>query len=81
MIVDGKLTEDVWLTVAPVKDFFRTEPRQGVKYVYETAVRVVYDKRSIYFGVFCDDSVGRKGIRVQDFGRDFNYYQNDLFGI
>lgn len=55
------------------------EPRQGGKYLYETEVRVLFDKRNLYFGVFCKDSVGRKGIRVQDYRRDFIYGDNDVF--
>lgn len=81
ILIDGKLTERPWSLAIPVDSFFRTEPRQGGKYLYQTQVRILYDKRSIYFGVFCKDSVGRKGTRVQDYSRDFNYYENDLFGI
>lgn len=79
--LDGKLSEGVWSTAPVVNNFFRTEPRQGGSYRYHTFVRVLYDKRNLYFGVFCKDSIGRKGMRVQDYIRDFNYYENDLFGI
>lgn len=79
--IDGRLSEEAWSTVKPVKDFFRTEPRQGGKYAYKTEVKVLYDKRNLYFGVFCEDSVGRKGLRVQDFSRDFDSFENDLFGV
>jgi hypothetical protein len=79
--IDGKLTEIAWATAPAVKDFFRTEPRQGGSYRYQTSVQVLYDKRHIYFGVFCKDSVGRKGMRVQDYQRDFSYFENDLFGV
>ncbi len=79
--LDGRLTEPAWSKAPVVKDFFRTEPRQGGSYRYETFVQVLYDKRNLYFGVFCKDSVGRKGMRVQDYQRDFNYFENDLFGV
>jgi hypothetical protein len=81
IFVDGRLTEDAWSNAPVVKDFFRTEPRQGGSYRYKTFVQVLYDKRNLYFGVFCKDSVGRKGIRVQDYSRDFNHFENDMFGI
>jgi hypothetical protein len=81
ILIDGKLTEEAWLYAIPVDSFFRTEPRQGGKYLYQTQVRVLFDKRNIYFGVFCKDRVGRRGTRVQDYSRDFTYYENDLFGI
>ncbi|MBX2915808.1 MAG: carbohydrate binding family 9 domain-containing protein [Cyclobacteriaceae bacterium] len=77
--LDGKLSESSWQLAEVVKDFFRMEPRQGGKYLYETEVRVLFDKRNLYFGVFCKDSVGRKGIRVQDYRRDFIYGDNDVF--
>jgi hypothetical protein len=76
--VDGKLNEEVWMNALPVSDFFMMEPRQGAKYNYQTEVRVVYDKKNIYFGVFCKDSTGRKNIRVQDLRRDFIYGENDV---
>jgi len=77
--LDGKLTEQPWANAEIVKDFFRMEPRQDGKYFYETLVRVLYDKKNLYFGIFCKDSLGRKGIRVQDYRRDFTYGENDVF--
>lgn len=77
--LDGRLTEADWQRAEPVSDFFRMEPRQGGKYLYETTVKVLFDKKNIYFGIFAKDSLGRKGIRVQDFRRDFEYGENDVF--
>ncbi|MFY7652711.1 MAG: DUF5916 domain-containing protein [Chitinophagaceae bacterium] len=79
IMIDGKLTEDVWKKAAKTNRFFRMEPRQGGKYLYETYVQVVFDKINIYFGVFCKDSLGKKGVRVQDLRRDFSYGENDVF--
>ena len=67
---------------APIThDFFRVEPRQGGNYLYKTEVRVLYDDKNLYFGVFCKDSLGKKGVRVQDFRRDYSFNQNDGFWI
>jgi hypothetical protein len=79
MAIDGKLTEAVWQRAPVVSDFFRIEPRQGGEYQYKTRVQVAFDKRNLYFGVFCKDSLGKKGVRVQDFRRDFNFGENDIF--
>lgn len=79
IITDGKLNETIWQQAPIIKDFFRMEPRQGGKYLYETSVQIVFDKKNIYFGVFCKDSLGRKGVRVQDLRRDFIYGENDIF--
>lgn len=79
--IDGKLDEQDWRSLEPLADFFRKEPRQGGKYLYETEVKVLFDAKNLYFGVFCKDSLGRKGIRVQDLRRDFSWGENDIFGI
>lgn len=81
IMIDGKLDEASWQQAKPVTDFFRMEPRQGGDYKYQTSVRVLFDKRNLYVGVFCADSMGRKGVRVQDLRRDFTWGENDIFGI
>lgn len=77
--VDGKLLESVWQKAPLVDDFFRMEPRQGGKYQYETKVRLLFDEKNLYVGVFCEDSLGKEGVRVQDLRRDFIYGENDIF--
>ncbi|MEL6696966.1 MAG: DUF5916 domain-containing protein [Bacteroidota bacterium] len=79
--VDGTLDEADWQRALPVKDFFRTEPRQGGDIRYQTQVRFLYDEKNIYVGAFCQDSTGLKGIRVQDLRRDFSWGENDIFGV
>lgn len=79
--IDGRLNEPCWQQATTTYQFFRVEPRQGGAYRYETVVKTVYDKKQLYFGVFCKDSIGRKGIRVQDLRRDFAFGENDLFMI
>lgn len=79
--IDGKLSETDWQQAQPVRGFFRMEPRQGGKVSYETTVRLLFDERNLYFGIFCKDSLGRRGIRVQDYRRDFEYGDNDIFYI
>lgn len=79
--IDGRLTEEVWQRAPVIHDFFRMEPRQGGPVQYPTRVQVVFDKRNLYFGVFCADSSGISGIRVQDLRRDFVYGENDAVFI
>jgi len=79
--IDGKLTESDWQNAQAVTDFFRMEPRQGGKYLYDTQVKVLYDQKNIYIGAFCKDSLGRKGVRVQDLRRDFSFGDNDIFFV
>jgi len=81
LTVDGKLDEADWNLATPVSDFFRIEPRQGGAIRYETEVKFLYDEKYLYIGAFCKDSVGLKGIRVQDLRRDFSWGENDIFGV
>lgn len=81
IVVDGQLNEIDWQAAPVTSDFFRIEPRQGGDYRYQTFVKVLFDDKHLYFGVFAEDSLGRKGIRVQDLRRDFSWGENDIFGI
>lgn len=79
--IDGKLDEVDWDKATAVSDFFRREPRQGGPIKYETKVKFLYDDKFLYVGAFCKDSVGLKGVRVQDLRRDFSWGENDIFGV
>ncbi|WP_103071842.1 DUF5916 domain-containing protein [Aquimarina sediminis] len=79
--IDGKLTEKDWEEASVTTDFFRMEPRQGGTYRYKTEVRILFDDKQLYVGVFCKDSLGKKGVRVQDLRRDFSDGENDIFSI
>ncbi|WKN44162.1 DUF5916 domain-containing protein [Tunicatimonas pelagia] len=79
--VDGKLNEAAWQNASVIQDFFRMEPRQGGAYRYPTQVRLLFDEKNLYVGAFCYDSLGKAGRRVQDLRRDFEYGENDIFGI
>lgn len=79
--VDGRLDELVWQGGMAADDFFRREPRQGGPIRYETKVKFLYDDKNLYIGAWCTDSVGLKGIRVQDLRRDFSWGNNDIFGV
>ena len=81
ILIDGKLNEDDWINATPLSNFLQVEPFQGLKPKYNTIVKVLYDKNFLYISAVCYDSIGKKGIRVQDFRRDFDYFENDLFGI
>lgn len=81
VVADGKLDEAIWQTAPVISDFFRIEPRQGGKYLYETRVQIVYDDKNLYVGAFCRDSLGKSGTRVQDMRRDFAWGENDIFYV
>jgi len=77
--IDGKLDEIDWQSAEEVSNFFKIEPRQGGKYLYDTKVKLLYDDKHLYIGAFCKDSLGKEGIRVQDLRRDFSWGENDIF--
>ncbi|MEM9686916.1 MAG: DUF5916 domain-containing protein [Bacteroidota bacterium] len=79
--IDGQLDEAAWNTADEISDFFRIEPKQGGQYKYATFVKLLYDDKNLYVGVFCADSLGKKGVRIQDLRRDFEQTENDVFGI
>ncbi len=81
IVLDGKLNEAGWQTANIVTHFKQVEPFQGEASDYATIVKILFDKKNLYIGAFCKDTAGKKGVRVQDFRRDFDYFSNDLFGV
>lgn len=79
--IDGRLQESDWAQAPVITDFFRREPRQGGKINFPTEVRFLYDNKNLYIGAICKDSLGIKGIRVQDLRRDFAWGENDILGV
>ncbi len=79
--LDGKLSEADWKLAKPITNFVQVEPYQGEPSNFNTVVKILFDKKNLYIGAFCKDTAGKKGIRVQDFRRDFSYFKNDLFGV
>jgi len=79
--IDGKLDEPDWEKATPITNFFRVEPVQGGDIKNPTSVSILYDDQNLYFGVFAADSLGKKGVRIQNLRRDFNNDENDVFGI
>ncbi|GMQ31307.1 carbohydrate binding family 9 domain-containing protein [Algoriphagus confluentis] len=77
--LDGKLDEEDWKQTSYYGDFFMLEPRQGGQVEFPTQVRILFDENNLYIGAFCADSLGKKGIRVQDLRRDFRFGENDIF--
>ena len=57
--VDGRLDESDWNSARPIIDFFMVEPAQGGSITRPTEVRILYDDKNIYFGVFAEDSLGK----------------------
>lgn len=79
--IDGKLDEESWKKVRPITELVQYEPRQGDSVSLQTEIRILFDEENLYISCICFDSLGKKGIRVPNMARDFDYFQNDLLGI
>ncbi|MEM1324424.1 MAG: DUF5916 domain-containing protein [Bacteroidota bacterium] len=78
--IDGKINEASWLTAEPITTFIQKDPTQGNATSMPTEARILFDGEYLYVGAICKTN-GKADIRTQNMQRDFNYFQNDLFGI
>ncbi|MBC8070735.1 MAG: hypothetical protein IAG13_20570 [Deltaproteobacteria bacterium] len=79
--IDGRLDEPGWGRAVETTPFVQYDPEQGAPSKFTTRVRILFDDEALYIGVRCDDPAGRDGTRVPDLRRDFDFDQNDLFGV
>lgn len=54
--IDGLLDEPAWSQSEPIADFVQFEPRYGEPASQSTHLRILYDRKAIYFGIECRDS-------------------------
>ena len=81
LTVDGKLDEAAWQAASPITSFIQKDPNQGEKASMPTEARILFDEEYLYVGAICTTTKGKAGIRTQNMQRDFDYFQNDMFGI
>src|SRR5262245_19731037 len=53
--LDGKLDEPSWGAAPLATNFIQNDPREGQPATFETEVRLLYDNRALYIGVFAKD--------------------------
>ena len=80
LVLDGRLDEESWSQAPPVTGFLQKEPREGAPASEKTEVRILFDARNIYFGVFCYDS-NPGGIRATELRRDDPFRNDDIFEL
>jgi hypothetical protein len=78
--LDGTLDDPLWLQATPISNFRQREPYEGRTPTERTEVRVLYDKRDVYFGITCFDS-DPKGIVATELRRDVSQELDDYFEI
>lgn len=67
--LDGSLDDDVWQLATTVDGFVQQEPQIGEPATERTEVRVLYDEKHIYIGVYAFDS-DPSGIIATEMHRD-----------
>jgi hypothetical protein len=79
--VDGILDEPDWKLAKPATDFIQKLPATGEPATEPTEVRLLYDDKNLYVGVYCFDSAGPAGLIVNDIRKDFYTLSSDGFQI
>ena len=76
---DGKLNEPFWQTGFKISNFTQRELAFGKPATEETKVAIVYDDLDLFIGVWCHQK--QNTIRAKFLQRDFDYNQDDVFGV
>src|SRR5689334_8102032 len=77
--LDGS-ADDVWLSTPEISAFRQREPFEGTPATEKTSVRVLYDKRSLYFLIECHDRQPQR-IVATELRRDADLSVDDSFTI
>ena len=78
--LDGKLDEASWASAPLATHFVQNDPREGQPATYDTEVRLLYDDRALYIGVFAKDPEPA-AIIVNELRKDFNTGSADGFQV
>ena len=77
---DGRLDEKVWQQATHIHNFTQRDLDYGQPATERTEVAVLYDKNTLYFGIWCYQKDASK-IVSKNMNRDFNYRSDDNFQI
>ena len=81
IVLDGKLTEDVYSRVAPIDGFLQQEPREGESATEQTDAWIFFDDRNIYVGARLHDSQPEREV-ITEMRRDGQgTNDNESFGV
>src|SRR5262249_11923886 len=78
--LDGSLADSEWQHASTVADFRQREPFEKQPASEKTEVRILYDRRTLYFGIHCYDSEPRR-IVATELRRDGDFSVDDYFTI
>ncbi|HKR32240.1 MAG TPA: carbohydrate binding family 9 domain-containing protein [Terriglobales bacterium] len=78
--LNGSLNDPLWLTAKAITDFRQREPDEGEPATERAEVRILYTKRSVYFGISCFESEGQH-VTSSELRRDVSQDFDDYFEI
>lgn len=78
--IDGKLDEKDWATAPIAQNFWRINPNDTAFATTKTTVRLLFDAKFIYLGVFCQDDIPGNTVQ-QTLKRDFSITNTDCFAV
>ena len=79
--IDGEMDETSWLAASGITAFIQRDPVQGSAVSMPTEAKILFDEEYLYVGAVRKTTNGKADIRTQNMQRDFDYFQNDMFGI
>jgi Carbohydrate family 9 binding domain-like/Domain of unknown function (DUF5916) len=80
-VIDGKLDEAFWTSVASITDLRQIRPGDGTPASEATDVRVAYDKDALYVGVHLFDRRGAKAITANNMRQGARLPDDDRISI
>src|SRR3990167_6768466 len=80
IVLDARLDEASWATARVATGFVQNDPRGGQPATYDTEVRLLYNDRALYVGVFAKDP-DPNAIIINELRKDFNTGSGDGFQI
>src|SRR5260370_23731084 len=78
--LDGTLDDPLWQQATPLVNFLQREPYEGKSSTAQTAVRILYTRQEVYFGITCFDS-HPSGIGSTELRRDVSQELDNYFEI
>jgi hypothetical protein len=78
---DGYLDESEWSNAPSTTLDFQVEPFQGNKASFASQVKMLYNQQFLYVAAILKDTIGKNGYRAPNLKRDYQFVENDLFGI
>jgi hypothetical protein len=78
--VDGVLDEPAWTQVPLISGFLQKDPREGEPATEQTEIRILYTKKSLFFGIRCYDSEPAR-VLATELRRDNEFLNDDAVSI